>query len=91
MIDQLSTLTILMTRHNPQTHKSVLSIAHTLFFQLSEKWGYISPLSIQSVIDEIILEASINHPQNKEPIKDCKRSNDYINGLEHTKIYLNEN
>jgi glycogen debranching enzyme len=91
MVDQLSTSAILMTRHNPQSHKSVLLIAHTSFFQPSEKWEYISPLSIQGVIDEIIFEASINHPQEKEPIRDFKRSKEYINGLEHTKIYLNEN
>jgi glycogen debranching enzyme len=78
MVDQLSTSALLMTRHNPQTHKSVLLIAHTSFFQPSEKWEYISPLSIQGVIDEVILETSINHPQDKEPIKDFKRSNLYI-------------
>src|SRR5271154_5704554 len=47
MVDQLSSSVILMTRHNPQTHKSVLLIAHTSFYQPSEKWEYISPLSIQ--------------------------------------------
>src|SRR5271168_1647288 len=74
MVDQLSTSAILMTRHNPQTHKSVLLIAHTSFFQPSEKWESISPLAIQGVIDEIIFEASINHPQEKESIRDFKRS-----------------
>jgi glycogen debranching enzyme len=91
MVDQISTAALLMTRHNPETHKSVLLIAHTSFFQPSEKWEYISPLSIGGVIDEVLFEASINHPQDIEPINYFKRSKEYINGLEHTKIYLNEN
>ena len=58
-----------MTRHNPQTHKSVLLIAHTSFSQPTEKWEYISPLSIQGVIDEIIVEASLIIHKIKNQLK----------------------
>ncbi|CAF5172650.1 unnamed protein product, partial [Rotaria magnacalcarata] len=91
MVDQLSTSALLITRHNPETHKSVLLISHTSFFQPSGKWEYINSLSIEGVIDDIILEASINHPQEKEPVRNFQRSKEYINGLEQTKIYFREN
>jgi glycogen debranching enzyme len=91
MFDQLSNSALLLTRHNPLTHQSVLLIAHTSFDRVSEKWEKISLLSIEGLIDEILFEASINHPYEKESIKDFKRSLDYINGLEQTKIYLKEN
>lgn len=91
MVDQLSTSVLLMTRHNPETHKSVLLISHTSFFQPSGKWEYINSLSIEGVIDNILFEASINHPQEKEPVKYFQKSKEYINGLEQTKIYFREN
>ncbi|CAF3847295.1 unnamed protein product [Rotaria sp. Silwood1] len=91
MVDQLSTSALLITRHNPETHKSVLLIAHTSFFQPSGKWEYINSLSIEGVIDDILFEASINHPQEKEPVRNFQRSKEYINGLEQTKIYFREN
>jgi glycogen debranching enzyme len=90
-VDQLSNSVLLLTRHNPENHKSVLLIAHTSFFQPNDKWDHINSLSIQGVIDEIILEASLHHPYDQEPIKNFQRSKEYINGLEHTKVYLNEN
>ena len=91
MVDQLSSSVILMTRHNPQTHKSVLLVAYTSFNQPNDKCEYINPLSIEGVIDQILFESSLNHPYDKESIKDFKRSKDYINGLEQTNIYLKEN
>jgi len=90
MVDQLSTSALLINRHNPQAHKSVLLIAHTSFFQPSDKWEYISSLSIEGVIDEILFEASISHPQTKEPINQFVKSNEFINGLQQTKVYLKE-
>ncbi|CAF1046004.1 unnamed protein product [Adineta steineri] len=91
IVDQLNTSTLLITRHNIERHQSILLISHTSFFEVNEKWEYISPLSIEGIIDDIILEAIINHPQDKEPVRNFQRSNDYINGLEHTKIYFKEN
>jgi hypothetical protein len=66
MVDQLSTSALLITRHNSQRLKSVLLIAHTAFFQPSERWEYISPLVIEGVIEEILFESILNHPQDKE-------------------------
>jgi glycogen debranching enzyme len=91
LVDQLSTSVLLLTRYNPLNHQSILLIAHTSFVQCGDKWDRISPLSIQGVIDKIIIESSLNQPIDKEPIKTFQRSKEYINGLEQTKVYLNEN
>ena len=90
MVDQLSTSAILMTRHNPVSHQSVLLISHTSFYQPSERWEYIHPLAIEGVIEQILFEASIDHPQDKEPVRDFHRSKDVINGLEKTNVYFKE-
>ena len=80
-----------MIYHNPQTHKSILLIAHTSFYQPNTKWKCISPLLIEGIIDEILFESPINHLQEKESVRNFKRSNEYTNGLEHTKVYFNIN
>jgi hypothetical protein len=91
MIDQLSTNVLLIIRHNPLNDKSVLLVAHTAFSPPTDRWDRVGPLSIQGIVDEIILEASLNHPREKESVKDFKRSKEYVNGLEQTNVYLNEN
>ncbi|CAF1417753.1 unnamed protein product, partial [Adineta ricciae] len=91
LIDQLSTSVLLMTRHNPLNHKSVLLVAYTSFFQPTDRWDRISPLSLQGVIDEVIVEGSLSHPQDKEPTREFQRAKEYINGLRQTKMTINEN
>jgi glycogen debranching enzyme len=91
MVDQLSSSVLLLIRHNPINHKSILLIAHTSFNPPTDKWPQLSPLSIQGLIDEIVLAGSLNHPRDKESVKDFVRSKEYINGLTQTQIYLNEN
>jgi glycogen debranching enzyme len=82
---------LLLTRHNPLNHQSVLLVCYTSFFEPSDRWDRISPLSIQGLIDKILIEGSLIHRQDIEPIKDFKRSKEYINGLVKTKVYLKEN
>ncbi|CAF1686326.1 unnamed protein product [Adineta ricciae] len=88
MIDQLSNSVLLITRHNPENHQSVLLIAHTSFYQSNNKWEYISSLTIDGIINEILFEGILHHPQEKESVKDFQRSKEYLNGLEKTKIYF---
>ncbi|UJR24125.1 hypothetical protein I4U23_027092 [Adineta vaga] len=90
MIDQLSSSALLITRHNPINHQSILLIAHTSFYQSNEKWEYISSLTIEGIINEILFEGTIHHPQNEESVRDFQRSKTYLNGLEKTKIYFKE-
>ncbi|CAF3415905.1 unnamed protein product [Rotaria sp. Silwood1] len=47
--------------------------------------------SNRGLIDKILIEASLNHPLNEESIKSFVKSIQYINGLQRTKVYLNEN
>ncbi|CAF3842347.1 unnamed protein product [Rotaria sp. Silwood1] len=93
LVDQLTKNVLLITRYNPSTHKSILLIAYTSFIEENVR---ISPLSIEGIIDEIIIEASINNNNNNNQeendlIKNFKRSNEYINGIECKNVYLNEN
>ena len=83
MVDQLSTSVLLVTRHNARTHQSVLLIAHTSFFAATDKWEHINTLSIQGLIDEVLLEGSAGHGENKRIVEDFQRSTQVINGLEH--------
>jgi hypothetical protein len=62
MVDQLSPSVLLLIRHNPLNHKSVLLLAHTSFFEASDKWDYINPLSIDGIIDQVRFEASLSQP-----------------------------
>ncbi|CAF1175151.1 unnamed protein product, partial [Adineta ricciae] len=90
MVDQLSNSVLLITRHNPENHQSVLLIAHTSFYQSNDKWEYISSLTIDGIINEILFEGILHHPQEKESVKDFQKSKEYLNGLEKTKIYFKE-
>ncbi|CAF1200337.1 unnamed protein product [Rotaria sordida] len=90
LVDQLSQSVLLIIRRNPETHKSILLIAYTSFEEHNNH-NRISPLSIEGMIDEIVCEASINDSQENKSIINFQRSSEYINGLEHTNVYLNEN
>lgn len=91
MVDQLSTSAVLMTRHNPSSHQSVLLVSHTSFYQPSERWEYIHPLAIEGIIEEILFESIVQHPHDKQSIRDFNRSKDVINGLDQTNVYFKEN
>ena len=90
MVDQLSTSVLLLTRHNARTHQSVLLIAHTSFFAATDKWEHINALSIQGLIDDVLLEGSAGHGPDKRVVHDFQRSTQVINGLEHIDMSLRE-
>ncbi|CAF1464414.1 unnamed protein product [Adineta steineri] len=92
LVDQLSSSVLLLTRHNPSNHKSIILVANTSFFQSNNNhYERLSPLSLEGVIDEIIVEGSLKHDQEKESVKEFQRSSEYINGLIYTNVYFNEN
>lgn len=47
-------------------------------------------MTIEGIINEILFEGILHHPQEKESVKDFQRSKEYLNGLEKTKIYFKE-
>ena len=90
MVDQISRSVILITRRNPRTYESILLISHQSFYPVNEKWDYISPLTIEGIIDQILLEATSSHPQDIEPVQSFEKAKDVINGLKQTKVYFQE-
>ena len=91
LVDQLSSAVLLITRHNPRTHQSIILVAHCSFTRPIQSWEFIPALSIEGNVDEIVLEGSLQHDYDKEPIDSFVRSREEINGLIHTDVYREEN
>lgn len=60
---------VAVTRHNPKTHESVVLVAFTAFGQPNldaDKWQRgIKALRVEGVLDEVVLEATLSHIDNK--------------------------
>lgn len=56
---------VAVTRHCPNTHQSYILVAFTAFSHPGEDAGNyqraIKPLRFEGVLDEIVLEAALNH------------------------------
>ncbi|CAM4839817.1 unnamed protein product [Rotaria magnacalcarata] len=91
LIDELCEGVLLITRYNPETHKSILLICYTSFINENNRKNRLNTLSIEGIIDEIFIESSINDlKENNDSIKNFKKSEDFINGIENLNVYLNE-
>ncbi|KAF5274002.1 hypothetical protein FQA39_LY01117 [Lamprigera yunnana] len=91
-VDQVDTDIVTVTRHCPETHQSVILVAFTAFRHpnsgdaISQR--NIKSLTVEGVLDEIILEATLNHASSSQsqeskytqPEKFTKNSK-WINGL----------
>lgn len=78
-VDQRDRDTIVVTRHNPHNHKSVILAARTAFYQgLDGYAGNLEPLTIEGKFDKILFEVNMNgEPNNFE--KDGAIINGYRN------------
>ncbi|XP_041357957.1 glycogen debranching enzyme-like isoform X2 [Gigantopelta aegis] len=85
-VDQLDGNVVSITRHNPQTHECIVLVARTSFQHPSSpnETGYIRPIVIQGVINEVVLEGSMVE------VNCCKYEADdrFINGLPDYKLEL---
>ncbi|CAF1074010.1 unnamed protein product, partial [Didymodactylos carnosus] len=89
-VDQLSTAVLVITRHNPHNHQSLILVAHTAFWQPKDTWEQIKPLYINGHIDEVLYEMTISHPNGAAAVKNFERSKSYINGLQQVAIQIHE-
>lgn len=89
-VDQFDADTTVVTRHNPNTHESVILIARTSFSHPSAHTfnALHRPLEIPSKIESVLLEAFVSERANSEPYK---ASSTYVNGLKNFKLILTEN
>ncbi|XP_055887026.1 glycogen debranching enzyme-like isoform X1 [Biomphalaria glabrata] len=87
-VDQVDYNTVSITRHKPQSHESVVLIARTSFSHPGNplEQGYIKNISVQGMVDEIILEGRLHKSSQFE----YKRNSDYINGLPDYYLQLRE-
>lgn len=60
---------VAVTRHNPETHESVVLVAFTAFshpdINAASYQRSIKPLEVEGTLDEIIFEASLSHTNTK--------------------------
>lgn len=87
---------VAVTRHNPETHQSVILVAFTAFSHpnsnANDYQRDIKPLRVEGTLNEIIFEATLSHtggnkysnPQN------FNKDNSYINGLSDYKVDIRE-
>ncbi|KAK3584948.1 hypothetical protein CHS0354_009632 [Potamilus streckersoni] len=78
-VDQMDRDVVSVTRHNPQTHESVVLVARTAFSKPfnPEETGYVRPITIQGKVVEILFEGSVHHTDAYKYVKNPE----YINGL----------
>ncbi|CAF1026829.1 unnamed protein product [Didymodactylos carnosus] len=88
LVDLLSSSVVVITRHNPQTHTSILLIAHTAFKPQNEH-ERIKSLNIQGHIDEILFEMNIS-TKHQDIVKNFQRNSSYINGLDNVDVTIRE-
>lgn len=62
-VDQMTADVVAVTRHNPETHQSVVLVAHTAFKHPSDdsQQGYIRPLVLDGQVTDVVLESFIVH------------------------------
>lgn len=91
---------VAVTRHCPETHQSVVLVAFTAFshpnLNSNDYQRDIKPLRVEGVLEEIILEATLNHNDFKtggnkygHPAN-FKKDEKYINGLGQYEVEVRE-
>lgn len=69
-VDQMHRDIVAITRHSPETHQSVILVAHTAFCYPDPTAGPtgVRSLRFEGSLDEIILEAELTHKYDNEII-----------------------
>ncbi|KAL9916549.1 glycogen debranching enzyme isoform 1-T3 [Glossina fuscipes fuscipes] len=93
-VDQMDPNIVAVTRHSPQTHESVILVAHTAFSYPHASAGptYVRPLCFEGKLDEIVLEAQF-YMKSEKPFgrpQPFKRHPDVINGYQQFQLILSE-
>lgn len=60
-VDQIDSDIVCVTRHNGKTHDKVVIMSYTSFSTLSNKNGLGKGITVNGKIEEILIEASLEH------------------------------
>ncbi|CAH1775348.1 unnamed protein product [Owenia fusiformis] len=92
-VDQVDKDIVAVTRHNPNNHRTIILVARTAFSYPSNpnKTGFVPPLCVPGIVEEIIVEARTICKGASE----FKKEVSYVNGVsnygvtiqEHVKLY----
>ncbi|PVD23275.1 hypothetical protein C0Q70_16541, partial [Pomacea canaliculata] len=87
-VDQLDPEVVSVTRHNPQTHQSVVLVARTAFSKPGDPNNqcFFKPIYVQGIVEEILFEGSIRKTSDAEYTPD----NNFITGLPSFHIDVSE-
>lgn len=90
-VDQVTTDVIAVTRHNPNTHNSIVLIGRTAFLlpDNPDHTGYIRPLFVAGRVSEVIFEACMDKMCDENCEELYKRDDHVINGLPQSTFRLN--
>lgn len=90
-VDQVTTDIIAVTRHNPDTHHSIVLVGRTAFLmpENPDVTGYIRPLFVPGIVEEILFEACLERVCTDNCDSAYKADPDVINGLPKGTFKLN--
>ncbi|KAK4875160.1 hypothetical protein RN001_011582 [Aquatica leii] len=99
-VDQVDTDIVTVTRHCPKTHQSVILVAFTAFGHPKPNDAFsqrfIKPLTVEGVLDEIVLEVTLNNVGVSEGKSKYARPElfekhkKYINGLSEYQVDIKQ-
>jgi glycogen debranching enzyme len=99
-VDQMDPDVVAVTRHCPDTHQSYVLVAFTAFSHPPEDAAYqqrgMKPLRVEGVLDEIVLEATLDHVGTTSSnskyakSKNFHKDNKWINGLSEYQAHLKQ-
>ncbi|PSN51057.1 hypothetical protein C0J52_01523 [Blattella germanica] len=97
-VDQMDTDIVAVTRHCPETHQTVVLVAYTAFSHPDPhfKRGFVKPLRVEGIVDEVILEATLIHKNSKSGgprfgrPEGYKKHPKFINGLSDYEVEVRE-
>lgn len=85
-IDQRDRDTVVVTRHNPLTHKSIILVSRTAFYPIDQSYSSsLKPLKVEGKFEKILFEIKMIG----EPDVNFEKNKNFINGYRQFKSEVN--
>ncbi|XP_027196486.2 glycogen debranching enzyme [Dermatophagoides pteronyssinus] len=89
-VDQRDRDTIVITRHNPSNHQSIVLVARTAFYSIDNHNHHLNPLKIEGKFEKILFEIQMIKSDDVDE-NNFKPNEKYINGLDNISSHVNLN